>query len=408
MSDANKKPPSDEIIAELAEDARDTGRDTNTRVKKIEDGGHRNLFKRLALFATILLVIYLVVITFNQSRQNGEAVGAANQALEMLAGNNRTLTANNERLSELALRLSGERDALIRLNEAQSQRIRDLGGIPVDVFDPEVSGADPSGQRSDQVRPGSGTGSRPGEQPQASGNAPNSPSGGSNPTPAPQPSPEPSEDPEEPPGPLPFPLPVPIPPDEICVIEDIPCVPVPDRIVVPDTPLALSAASVADPLETTEDTVDFFNMDASTLSKLLGLLVPLLVGVFTKRYASSGLKSAINIGGSAIVGSLSYLVAADGGYDVRGFINAALNTVIVSVAAYYGLYKPTGISDTVQAKTADFGVGPKPDLETSDKVEGIEEVITEQNLDGVAEHAPAEPLVKGDSVVGPKKRKTRG
>lgn len=107
-------------------------------------------------------------------------------------------------------------------------------------------------------------------------------------------------------------------------------------------------------------------MDATTVTRLLGVLVPLLVAVITKRYASPGLKATLNVLSAAIVGSLGYMVAADGGYDLDGFVNSFLNTFIVGIATYYGVYKPTGVTGTVAKATEGFGLG-SPTLETDDK-----------------------------------------
>ncbi len=112
--------------------------------------------------------------------------------------------------------------------------------------------------------------------------------------------------------------------------------------------------------------MDFFNLgDPATASRFIGLAIPLLVALVTKRVASRGLKGVLNLVLSAVGGSAVYLVAKDGGYDVEGFVNATLNAFVVSVATYYGVYKPTGVSAKLQNKTAGFGLG-KPALQTED------------------------------------------
>lgn len=98
-------------------------------------------------------------------------------------------------------------------------------------------------------------------------------------------------------------------------------------------------------------------LDAGTTARLLGLLVPLLVALITKKFASPGLKGFLNLVVSAVVGSTVYLVAENGGYNWLGFVNGALDTFIVSVIAYYGVLKPTGIASTVSDATAGFGLG---------------------------------------------------
>jgi hypothetical protein len=109
----------------------------------------------------------------------------------------------------------------------------------------------------------------------------------------------------------------------------------------------------------------FASFDALTVSRWLGILVPIIVALVTKKYASSGLKSALNVVSSAVIGSVGYLVAEDGGYNLAGFLNSFFNTFLVSVAAYYGVLKPTGIAGTVTNLKPDVGIG-SPELTTED------------------------------------------
>ena len=119
--------------------------------------------------------------------------------------------------------------------------------------------------------------------------------------------------------------------------------------------------------------MNFFDLEnATTTAQLLGLVIPFLVAIVTKKVASSGLKGVLNLVLSAIAGSTVYLVAADGGYDVQGFVNATMNVFIVSIATYYGVTKPTGLTETVQNVTSGFGLGTKPTLQTDDAVAAIE------------------------------------
>lgn len=108
-------------------------------------------------------------------------------------------------------------------------------------------------------------------------------------------------------------------------------------------------------------------LDAATLTRLLGVLVPLLVAAITKKYASAGLKGFLNLLASVLVGSFAYLVAEDGGYDWTGFVNGSLDTFMTSIIAYYGVLKPTGLAGSVTNATKDFGLGSPPSFETDDK-----------------------------------------
>jgi hypothetical protein len=115
------------------------------------------------------------------------------------------------------------------------------------------------------------------------------------------------------------------------------------------------------------DQTDWLSAEATNVVRLLGLLIPLLTALLTKKLASQGLKAVVTLISSVLLGSIAYLVAADGGYDWEGFVNAFINAFLPAIAAYYGLWKPTGVAGTVANKTARFGVGSPPMLQTSDK-----------------------------------------
>lgn len=104
--------------------------------------------------------------------------------------------------------------------------------------------------------------------------------------------------------------------------------------------------------------------DPTSVVNMLGILVPLIVAFISKRYASSGLKSVLNVVTSAVVSSLGYLVVASGdGYDLVGFLEAFVGTLIVSIAAYYGVLKPTNLTEAVSVRTKGFGFGSPPEFE---------------------------------------------
>ena len=95
--------------------------------------------------------------------------------------------------------------------------------------------------------------------------------------------------------------------------------------------------------------------DLTLLTLLAGVVVPLLVGLLTKLNASSSVKSVLNLGLTAAGALLA--VANETDFDWKVFVvNWALAWTI-SIATYYGFYKPSGVSGTVQEKTAEFGIG---------------------------------------------------
>lgn len=99
------------------------------------------------------------------------------------------------------------------------------------------------------------------------------------------------------------------------------------------------------------------NLDPTTVSLVLGVALPLLVGVITKSHASGRVKSVILALLSAISGGISQAVTDTGSalLSQQTLVTIALSWV-VAVATYYGLYKPTGTAEVVQTKTANFGI----------------------------------------------------
>lgn len=98
-------------------------------------------------------------------------------------------------------------------------------------------------------------------------------------------------------------------------------------------------------------------MDSQTqvIAMVSGVVIPILVGVVTKLSAGAQLKAIVNAFLSAVAGAISTVL---GDWSWSAFGIAALSTWAVSVSSYYGLWKPTGASGTVQAATAGVGIGP--------------------------------------------------
>lgn len=113
-------------------------------------------------------------------------------------------------------------------------------------------------------------------------------------------------------------------------------------------------------------------LDVRQIAIIASLAVPLLVNLASKQTASDGLKAVLNIVGSALVSALALWVnPTDQPVTIWLFVNTFLAALVASFVAYKAVWKPTGISGTVAEKTADFGVGSPPSMETDDK--GAEE-----------------------------------
>jgi len=100
--------------------------------------------------------------------------------------------------------------------------------------------------------------------------------------------------------------------------------------------------------------MDFF--DPTNVARLIGLVVPLLVALVSKKVADGGVKGWLNVALSALAAVIATLIGADGGWAWMAFLNAWINAFIVGIAAYYGVYKPNGLTQSVTRNTANFGV----------------------------------------------------
>lgn len=97
--------------------------------------------------------------------------------------------------------------------------------------------------------------------------------------------------------------------------------------------------------------------DVQALAFLTGAVIPILVGLLTKLNASARVKSFANAGLSAVSGALMTVIANSGRLVWSEFVTSVGTTWVISIATYYGLYKPSGVSAAVQEKTADVGIG---------------------------------------------------
>ena len=108
--------------------------------------------------------------------------------------------------------------------------------------------------------------------------------------------------------------------------------------------------------------LDWTNLgDTTNLVRLLGLAIPLLTAVLTKRFAGSRLKSIVTV---ALTTLTAVVASFAGDADGRGwneFAAAYFNTFVAGIAAYYGFYKPAGVTDGIARATSKFGLGSNPD-----------------------------------------------
>ena len=106
--------------------------------------------------------------------------------------------------------------------------------------------------------------------------------------------------------------------------------------------------------ETLEESL--ITLDLATWAFIGGTIVPILVGILTKCRASSAVKGLVNLVLSAIAGIIATAIATGGALN-EATVVAAFMALIASVATYFGVLKPTGVTGAVQGSTANFGIG---------------------------------------------------
>lgn len=87
------------------------------------------------------------------------------------------------------------------------------------------------------------------------------------------------------------------------------------------------------------------HLTPTVMSILSAAVVPLLVGLVTKYKASSGLKAILFLALSAVSALVSQVVAASGTFTLEALLKSFAITFGLGIAAHYGLYKPSGVSE---------------------------------------------------------------
>lgn len=87
------------------------------------------------------------------------------------------------------------------------------------------------------------------------------------------------------------------------------------------------------------------------LTLIVTIILPVLTGLVTTRLTSSAKKATVTAVLAALTGFLSELLNAlntGTAYDVGAALLLWLGSFIVSVALYYGFWKPTGVTERAQ------------------------------------------------------------
>lgn len=95
-----------------------------------------------------------------------------------------------------------------------------------------------------------------------------------------------------------------------------------------------------------------FTVDpAVVIQLLLAVILPIVVGLVTTRITRSSIKAWLLAGltvATALLTGLGDAVASNAVFDLGKALFLALPQFCISVAMYYGLWKPTGIGGAAQ------------------------------------------------------------
>mgnify|MGYP000899768431 CR=1 FL=1 len=98
-------------------------------------------------------------------------------------------------------------------------------------------------------------------------------------------------------------------------------------------------------------------INADLVLIITATLIPLFVGLITKLVAPPALKAILLI----VIGTIATAIAVSTGADGIAVISKttlieSFQTVVTSIAMYYGVFKPTNISPAINKATANFGL----------------------------------------------------
>lgn len=100
---------------------------------------------------------------------------------------------------------------------------------------------------------------------------------------------------------------------------------------------------------------------AQVISLLIGVVLPLLVGLVTKWDTSSGFRAVLLLLLSAVSAfATEFLASMNTGtaFDVGATLLSVLGTFLIGVGMHFGFYKPTGASDAMK-RVGDSSAPPR-------------------------------------------------
>lgn len=105
-------------------------------------------------------------------------------------------------------------------------------------------------------------------------------------------------------------------------------------------------------------------LDPMLVTTIISVVIPLLVGILTKLRAHPGVKAVMLIILNGVGAAIGTAVGVDGVAVIsRTTVYQFIVGCVVSIATYYGVWKPTGVSGGINRATATVGLGssrPRP------------------------------------------------
>lgn len=96
-------------------------------------------------------------------------------------------------------------------------------------------------------------------------------------------------------------------------------------------------------------------VDISLLQILVSMVLPLVVGIVVKQVAQPAVKS-ITLAVLSAVTAIATSALNSGGQIGKDTVIQAVIGFVIAVGSYYGIWKPTGVSNTVNTATQNFGI----------------------------------------------------
>lgn len=111
----------------------------------------------------------------------------------------------------------------------------------------------------------------------------------------------------------------------------------------------LNLIAVTTPVGPDAQVDSLLTLDPFLVTAMMGTLIPILVGFFTKASTSPAVK-AVALAVLSTVGGMVNVAATDGGGAVisEDMVKSAFLTFIAAVAIHFGVLRPTGVTAVVQ------------------------------------------------------------